>query len=933
MAKHIEKVKRHADQKLRQDRRKTRTHADLIKLYKRFLKMEEHRIKLLHRAGGGGIEVSRRRSDLLDVVLQTLFREALSKQEAKVEEGRARKARGTGRAPSLPELTVIANGGYGRGILNPGSDLDLLFLLRGSSRSLSKETEAVVQEILYMLWDVGFKVGHATRSIRETIRQANADNQTKSALIESRLIIGDGQLFEEFQAQFARQCIEGRAEEYLETRRADIQSRHAKHLNTVYLQEPHIKNGCGGLRDYHNATWVTYVKRGSLNLSTLLEEKFLSLHAYREIERAYDFLLRVRNEMHYATKSAQDILTLRLQGIVATNLGYPQKTILRRCEAFMRDYYLHTRNMFQHTTSIMERFELEQEDAREGRGLIGFLARGKGETRERFDGFFSHQGRIFPDNQRIFEDDSSRIMRLFQHCQQRHLELSPQIRQLIKRNWNLIDRPFRYRKSVRETFESILSRKGDVARTLRLMHRTGVLGRYLPEFGELTCLVQHEFFHRYTADEHTLKCIDELDRLSDAEDPKLEFFQELFHRLEDPFILYLALILHDTGRAANVRQHADASAMLAARVCRRLAIHGERQRLLIFLVDHHLTFWRTATTRNIEDPSVVAEFAHAMRNRFHLDTLFLLTYADSKGTNEEAWSDWKESLMRQLYHSTVLYLEDRGAFLSQASRPAEQLRLEVEAKLPEEFADEIDAHFRQMPDRYFRFRNPGSIIRHIRAFRKFFEAVATSTAGTVPPILTWIDHPERAFTEIICCSWDRAGLLSIITGALASQRINVLGADLFLRGDDLVIDSFRVCTTNFEPVTSPKTRQAVEELVARAFADPDFDFSEIFATPGFQARDNPEGVVFPTRVFATNEASPDYTVIEVQALDRLGLLHDMFRVIVEQGGNVTYARINTEKGAAIDSIYITDEDGRKIVDPARLKKMEKALAAVIAPER
>lgn len=289
--------------------------------------------------------------------------------------------------------------------------------------------------------------------------------------------------------------------------------------------------------------------------------------------------------------------------------------------------------------------------------------------------------------------------------------------------------------------------------------------------------------------------------------------------------------------------------------------------------------------------------------------------------------------MRQLYHSTVLYLEDRGAFLSQASRSAEQLRLDVEAKLPGDFADEIDAHFRQMPERYFRFRNPGSIIRHIRAFRKFFEAVATSTEGTVPPTFTWIDHPERAFTELICCSWDRAGLLSIITGALASQRINVLGADLFLRGDDLVIDSFRVCTTNFEPVTSPKTRQAVDDLVARAFADPNFDFSELFAAPAFRARENPEGIDFPTRVFATNEASPEYTVIEVQALDRLGLLHDMFRVIVEQGANVTFARINTEKGAAIDSIYITDEDGHKILDPARLDLLEKALATVITPDR
>ena len=233
-------------------------------------------------------------------------------------------------------------------------------------------------------------------------------------------------------------------------------------------------------------------------------------------------------------------------------------------------------------------------------------------------------------------------MRMFQHCQVRNLRLSPPMRRLIASHWSDIDRPFRYLKANRETFQAILERKGEAARTLRQMHRIGFLGRYLPEFGALDCLVQHEFFHRYTADEHTLRCIDELDKLIDNTDPAREIFRRLFHQIVDPYALYVALILHDTGRSENVREHIDGSAMLAIKLCSRLQITGRRRALIMFLVDNHLTFWRTATTKNLEDPEVIAEFAAIMKTPENLDALLLFTYCDTSGTAPDAWNGWKE---------------------------------------------------------------------------------------------------------------------------------------------------------------------------------------------------------------------------------------------------------------------------------------------------
>ncbi|MEM7146827.1 MAG: [protein-PII] uridylyltransferase, partial [Verrucomicrobiota bacterium] len=922
MSSHQQKVLAHAEEHLKPGRQKNRSRADLIKLYKRFLKIEENRIRMQHKAGAGGLEIARLRSNLLDITLQNLFADALSTADLKPEDmNRFARDRGS--------ITLIAQGGYGRGTLNPGSDIDLLFLHNSNSRNIAPQTNEIIEQVLYMLWDVGFNVGHAVRSIKECIKLANEDTETKTAIIEARYLTGDEDLFKQFQETFHKNCISGKEKQYLATRADDLRVRHNKYKETVYLQEPQIKEGCGGLRDYQNLIWSTYVTRGTRDIEDLVEEKLLTRSAYRALQRAYEFLMRVRNEMHYSERREADILTLQLQGVVATNLGYPQRTILRRIEEFMRDYYTHTRAIYYHVTSLFQSFRLEEQQQAEQSGLISFLARRGASKKEEFDCFYAKDGLIYPQKANIFVDDPLRMMSCFQHAQRRHLKFSPQIRRAFKIARSVFDRPFLYNKANRETFEAILFRKGDVARILRMMHRVGFLGKYLPEFGALDCLVQHEFYHRYTADEHTLRCIDQLDDLIDTKNPRFEKYQKLFLEVEDPYIHYLALILHDTGRAKNVRHHTDGSTLLAGKVCSRLQIKGERRKRLLFLVDHHLTLYKTATTRNLQDPNTIAEFARAIPNPSYLDSLLLFTFVDSQGTSEDSWTDWKESLILDLYRSTKAYFEDQEGFHARMAGAHAELKAEVSKKLGDEFEDEIEAHFSLMPERYFRFRKPESVVSDMRGFHSFFRTLQKKSENTLTPILKWKAHEDRGYSTVKVFSWNRPLLLARVAGALAARNLNILSADIFTREDDLALDVFRVCTTKFEPVTSKRDTDTVEKVLKAAFAVDVNEFNQTIAAQAEIEYPSVDPNLFPQRVHLTNQPSPDYTVLEIQAVDRIGLLYDILCAIGVFGLDTLSARINTEKGAAIDTFYLTDYQGKKITNPELLEDLADKLEEVL----
>lgn len=882
--------------------------SERLPFLKSWLKDWNEKLHKRHLAGEAGLAHARAHSEAIDHLLKTLLLYLLKKNE------------------DLSSLALVASGGYGRGIMNPGSDVDLLFLTSVPSGKVSKRVSEIICELQNMVWDLGFKFLPSTRSITECLNEAKVEPQSRTALFDARLLIGSQELFQKFQNRFRKACIEKDREAFFDERRSDITSRHAKWSHTVFLQEPNIKDSPGALRDYHNLEWIIDAEAGTRSMTELVSRRILSRLARRELKDAFNFLHRVRNALHYHDKG-NDILTLRFQGIVANEFGYPQKSILRRIECFMKDYYTHARNVYNHTKSVFEIFELQHDEGQQY-GLRSKLTFGLIRKKlKSLDDYTIRDKRLFPRRKTIFEENPNRLIRLFAYCQKYEVSPSPSLRKLIKASWTLIDKSLRMRVENRDAFREILEKKGQVARTLRLMHRCGVLGRYLPEFGALDCLVQHEFFHRYTADEHTLRCIDQLDNLVDDENPKHEIYRDLFVKHPDPYALFIALILHDTGRAENVREHIDGSAILAARLCKRLKISGGRRALIMFLVDHHLTLWRFATKKNIDDPEVIREFAKIMRDRHRLDALLLFTYADSNGTNEEAWSPWKETLILQLYRNTREFiLEGMTAGKEEINQEVQETLSEIKSGLKEKYHAIFDEHSKLMPKRYFRYRSKKSISKHIVALWQYIDRRERRPDTPFECAVQWIERPKFGYSELIIVSQNSHRLLEKTCCALATHQINILSADVYTRPDAVVLDLFRVCDDDFKAITNSNTKKSMVATLYEINQQEDYKPAKYLKKKeNFLKPETKQIFEFPVRAWTSNNLDPHYTVIELQALDRIALLHDVLRTVNDHNLVTVHSRICTEKGAALDSIYVSTPDGNKLTDQDAVDRLEKDL--------
>jgi [protein-PII] uridylyltransferase len=529
------------------------------------------------------------------------------------------------------------------------------------------------------------------------------------------------------------------------------------------------------------------------------------------------------------------------------------------------------------------------------------------------------------EDSQLFAREPEQLMKAFEFAQLRKLELSPELTEAITRRLRFVSREFRYAKAPREIFARMLERKGQVARILRMMHEVDFLGRYFPEFGQLTCLVQHEYFHRYTADEHTLVCLEKLDALRETKDSKLQPYSKLFHQLADPYVLYLALLLHDTGKGVGARPHSEASALFAQGVAARLQLTSEQRRSLVLLVDHHVTLSNMAQQRNLDDPATVIEFACIVKSQSNLDALMLLTLADGQGTTD-AWSDWKESLVWHLYFATSRYLQDQEGFVEQGKRERERLHAAVAEKLAPDFADEIEAHFDYMPDNYFRAFGVEEIVAHLDLFRTLWRTIYLEGASASGPALRWKALPEQGHSVVSIATWERRHLLASIAGAFAVASLNILSADIYIRGDNLVLDVFRVQDQKLGPVTKPVEIETVESNLRAALENESFDFAPLISGVRHRKLTRQPEIDFPTRISIENKSHPTCTLIEVETPDRLGLLYDLVACLGRNNVYITLSRISTDKGAAIDTFYVTDADTRgKITDANRVSDLQRQL--------
>jgi len=911
---YLEKVLRHAERELVHQSHLRPT--DLLDIYRRFLKIEDHRLKLEHVHGEGGRDLCRKRADVITVMLRHLWKGAWETHlRSQIDKP--------------PAVTLIAVGGFGRGELNPYSDIDILFLHHAQNAKSTQQVNDIVESVLYMLWDIGFQVGHATRSLNEVVTQANEDLRTKTSLLEARYLAGAEELFAEFEKTFERRCLRGQEKEYLAWRADDQRERHEKAGKTPFLQEPNVKNGCGGLRDYQNLLWVGRVKRGFTNTQALVDAQLLTVTERKQLDRAYDFLLRIRTELHYLQKRSGDVLTLRLQGQIADSFGYQHRTILRKMEAFMRDYYGNTSLLYNLGNTISNRL-CGSSKAPAKWAFLPFQAK----AREEIDGFVLDNGEFeaLPEGN-PFAEEPLRLARLFLLTQQHNATIGPELKLRLRRRLYMIDRRFIYQNAVRETLLAILSRKGQVARALRMMHELGFLGRFFPEFRPLTCLVQHEFFHRYTADEHTLVCIEMLDKIIDATEPPFAKYKQILQNVAKPHLLYLAMLLHDTGKSDNETRHSEAGAVNAQKVARRMRLKGTDLSTLVFLVDHHLTMSEIARRKNLDDEDTIIEFARIVQSQERLDMLMLLTFADTLGTGSgRGYSDWKDLLLWQLYHRTSKALSGFTEFRAMA----EKARLEIQQRLLKNLDRQFDpaevvAHFENLPPSYFDMMSEDLIREHIAIVHNFLKYQITHEEAALEPIVHWRNFPDQGHSEVTVVTWDRYHIFARVTGAFSACNLTILKADIFTRQDDIAIETYFVATERFEAVTDPRDRAAFEKILNEAMGTEDYDFTKAFARrttrPRYPTYDPKD---LPTKVSVDLRSSRTHSLLDVQTADFPGLLYRIACAIADCEFDLSSARITTEKGAALDTFYLTDQRGHKVDDDERLATLIETVRKRIA---
>ena len=890
--------------------------------YRNFIKVQSHRLKVLHRSGASGHEITHMRALMMDVLLRYLL-EGIKQQTIKTCK------------TALPKLSLVATGGYGRQELNPHSDIDIMFLHDGEVMNHGRHhacMSALTESFLLAMFDIGLKVGHSVRTIDDCVIEANKDVQSKTSLLEARLIVGENELFDQLQRVFLAKCVHNYEDAYIAERLKDQSARHAKYGDSASMQEPNIKNGCGGLRDYQNLLWMTYFKYRVRGLAELERRGWIGESEKRQLETAYDFLLRTRTDLHYHVNRPMDILLKGVQPSIANNLGYHDRSPIKRLEKFMRDLYIHMRNVYLITRTVEERLAfMHKPKPRPSLRDMIWLGRKKTEP-PMVDGFQILNGEMRAKSTNVFQEQPRRLMRVFLHAQQQGLKLHPDLVQLVRQNLNLANATFLKDVHIHETFCEILGLRGSVAPTLRLMHEVGLLGRFLPEFGRLTCLVQHEFFHRYTADEHTLVCLEMLDSVWTAKNAPFNRYTHLFQKIERPFVLYLALLLHDAGKAIPSRQHSNASVKLALRAAKRLNLDRPSVQSLKTLIEHHLSLIQISQKRDLEDPTVAKKFAKQIQSQSNLDMLLLHTFADSLGTRQDLWSDFKEALVWALYTQTSHVLSGAASTVKIEEKQRELLQNEVRKAILHSCPDdELSAHFAHMPIRYFQIYTAQEIIVDLQLAHDFMLWQVCKEDRALEPAIAWNDAPDRGYSSVRICTWDRAGLFSKIAGSLTAVELSICSARIFSRADGLIFDTFFVVDAITGNLPSREKQQKFDTVLKSVLTEQS-ELNSVLARLkiGQPIYNYLEGERLPIIVHVDNNTSESHTVVDIETEDRLGLLFTLSKAMSQLDLDISTAKITTEKGAAIDSFYVRDIIKGKITQPERLKNIEIQLRASIA---
>jgi [protein-PII] uridylyltransferase len=813
------------------------------------------------------------------------------------------------------KCAVLAQGGYGRGELNPFSDVDLLFLYPWK---VNPFVESVAEKILYSLWDTGLQVGHAVRSVPECARLAARDFKVKTALLDARFLCGDSELAMDFDRIVETDIVRRNPDRFLKEAVAQTAERHRQYGSSVFLLEPHVKEGEGGLRDLHGALWMARVKFKVRSLREIVQKGVVPQSELDLVLASQDFLWKVRNTLHFLTASHHDQLTFEHQERVAATLGYHDADERRAVEEFLRDYYLHAARIRRFGQLVTDRcLETNRSYHRIGRIF----------SRRIRPGLRIQGGEIVIDDPTILQDPANAVG-VFVESQRHGVEIGSRARELLVGTAPAIEAA-RPEPSVVQGFLEVLRGRARIAPTLRTMHDIGVLGAIVPEFGQLRCMVIRDFYHIYTVDEHTLRGIMELEALGAGDQrASCPLLTQVMHEIERPQVLYLAMLLHDIGKGHG-HGHSDRGARLAEGVARRMRFDDDEVAQVERLVRHHLLMSHVAQHRDLHDDRVIVDFAKHVGSVEVLKKLYVMTFADMRSVAPNVWNNWRDLLLGELY-MRALELFEKGELLEEArearvERVKDRLRRALADREPLQNA--VEHTLATMPGSYFLTTPEQSFPHHVELLHDF-----RNGGGA---LVTSIRHfPDREFSEFTVCAADRPGLFSMIAGVLAAHGMNIVGAQITTSQDGVALDVFRLShAESTDRVLDEERWQRVREtlegvLAGRVSVEQLVERSQ---RPTVLSRRTMPTI--PTSVTFDLQDSDHYSLIEVSAQDQIGLLFTITNTLYRQGCLIHLAKISTVLHHVYDVFYVTDSSGRKIQDWRRMEELCEAVRARVDADK
>ena len=811
-------------------------------------------------------------------------------------------------------ITVVATGGYGRGELAPGSDVDLLFVRPFKQTAWG---ESVIEFILYMLWDLGLKVGHATRSLAECVRLAKQDITIRTAILESRYLWGDHALYDELRKKFWSEIATGSGMDFVEAKLAERNHRHDRQGQSRYLVEPNIKEGKGGLRDLQTLYWIGKYLYHVEDAADLVEHGVFTKEEYKTFQKAEAFLWNVRVHLHYLVGRAEERLSFDVQPALAASLGYSDPEKPRRAvEAFMRAYFLTAKDVGDLTRIFCAALEVQHKKQRPSltRILPGFLRQ-----RATGDEFYVENGRLTADPA-IFKQDPVNILRIFQIADAKQVDIHPDALRTITRSLDLINDKLRANPEANSAFLGMLTSRQDPERALRLMNEAGVLGRFIPEFGHAVGLMQFNMYHHYTVDEHLIRAVGNvaaIERGAFKEDSPVS--TEVVKRVQSRAVLYCAVLLHDMAKGLP-GDHSDVGAEIAKSLCPRLGLSASDTQAVAWLVKNHLVMSDIAQRRDVSDPQTVRDFVKLVQSPEMLRLILVLTVADIKAVGPGVFNGWKGQLLRELYYAAEHMMTGGDQLPGRSTRVA-AAKAALEARLadftPEQRERALNRHY----DNYWLAFETDEQERHARA-------IAKADASGELLCLSAETNVFRAATEVMLYTPDHAGLFSHFAGAIAMSGGSIVDAKVFTTTDGFALDVFSVQDADGNAFGDAERLTRLRQTIGKTLRGEIWPRRELMARKPLRSKASAFKIT--PKVLFDNEASRIATVVEVECLDRPGLLYDVTQALFESGLSISTSMVATYGERAVDVFYVRDGFGHKITHPERLAAIETRLNKALA---